>query len=79
MVSNVTSAAALGAVFGGLRPGGRVLVLGAAMEPSPVPPGALIGGAKGIVGRASRPAIDSEDTPDFSALHGVRPMSPRST
>lgn len=74
IVSTVTSAAALGAVFGGLRPGGRVMVLGAVMEPSPVPPGALIGGSKGVVGHASGTAIESEDTLGFSALHGVRPM-----
>jgi D-arabinose 1-dehydrogenase-like Zn-dependent alcohol dehydrogenase len=64
----------MGAVFGGLRPEGRFLVVGADMEPIPVPAAAFIGGSKSLVGHASGTSIDSEDTLDFSVLSGVRPM-----
>jgi alcohol dehydrogenase/propanol-preferring alcohol dehydrogenase len=74
ILSTVTSAQAMGAVFGGLRPHGKLLVVGASMEPIPVPAAALIGGGKSIVGHASGTARDSEDTLLFSAWTGVRPM-----
>jgi D-arabinose 1-dehydrogenase-like Zn-dependent alcohol dehydrogenase len=74
ILSTVTNAQAMGAVFGGLRPDGRFLVVGADMEPIPVPAAAFIGGSKSLVGHASGTSIDSEDTLDFSVLSGVRPM-----
>jgi D-arabinose 1-dehydrogenase-like Zn-dependent alcohol dehydrogenase len=74
ILSTVTSADAMGAVFGGLRPQGKLLLVGAAMEPIPVPAAMLIGGDKVIEGHASGTAIDSEDTLRFSAFAGVRPM-----
>lgn len=74
ILSTVTSAEAMGAVFGGLRPQGKLLIVGAAMEPLPVPAAMLIGGDKVISGHASGTSIASEDTLRFSALSGVRPM-----
>ncbi len=74
ILSTVTSSAAMGAVFGGLRPLGKLIVVGASMEPIPVPAAMLIGGAKTIAGHASGTSRDSEDTLDFSVLSGVRPM-----
>lgn len=74
ILSTVTSSAAMGAVFGGLRPQGRLLVVGASMEPIPVPAAALIGGSKALVGHASGTSQDSEDTLAFSVLSGVRPV-----
>jgi D-arabinose 1-dehydrogenase-like Zn-dependent alcohol dehydrogenase len=74
ILSTVTSAEAVGAGFGGLLPHGKLLVVGASMEPIPVPAAALIGGGKSIVGHASGTARDSEDTLLFSAWSGVRPM-----
>lgn len=64
----------MGAVFGGLRPRGRLIVVGASMEPIPVPAAALIGGSNVTAGHASGTSQDSEDTLRFSALTGVRPM-----
>ena len=64
----------MGAVFGGLRSRGRLIVVGAAMEPIPVPAAALIAGSTTIQGHASGTARDSEDTLNFSVLTGVRPM-----
>ena len=40
-----------------------------------VPPIALIGGRRRIVGWPSGTASDSQDTLAFSAAHGVRPMN----
>ena len=74
ILSTVTNAAAMAAVFGGLRPHGKLMVLGADVAPIEVPAVALIGASKSIVGHASGSARDSEDTLDFSALTGVRPM-----
>ena len=74
ILSTVTASDAMGAVFGGLRPKGQLIVVGASMEPVPVPAALLIGGDKTIAGHASGTSIDSEDTLNFSALSGVRPM-----
>jgi D-arabinose 1-dehydrogenase-like Zn-dependent alcohol dehydrogenase len=75
ILSTVTSAEAIGAVFGGLRPLGGLIVVGAAMEPIPVPAAMLIGGSNKIAGHASVTSRDSEDTLNFSALSDVRPMT----
>jgi len=74
ILSTVTSSDAMAATFGGLRPSGKLLVVGASMDPIAVPAAALIGGAKTIIGHASGTSQDSEDTLAFSVLSGVRPM-----
>jgi D-arabinose 1-dehydrogenase-like Zn-dependent alcohol dehydrogenase len=74
ILSTVTVSDAMGAVFGGLRPRGILMVVGASMEPLPVPAAALIGGSHAIQGHASGTSRDSEDTLHFSLLAGVRPM-----
>jgi alcohol dehydrogenase/propanol-preferring alcohol dehydrogenase len=74
ILSTVTSSEAMGAVVGGLRPQGKLLVVGASMDPIPMPAAMLIGGSKTIAGHASGTSIDSEDTLQFSVLSGVRPM-----
>jgi D-arabinose 1-dehydrogenase-like Zn-dependent alcohol dehydrogenase len=74
ILSTVTSSDAMAAVFAGLRPRGKLFVVGASMDPIGVPAAALIGGSKAIVGHASGTSRDSEDTLEFSVLSGVRPM-----
>jgi D-arabinose 1-dehydrogenase-like Zn-dependent alcohol dehydrogenase len=75
ILSTVTSAPAITAVLGGLMGArGKLLVLGASAEPIQILPVILIGGSKAIAGHASGHSGDSEDTLDFSALSGVRPM-----
>jgi D-arabinose 1-dehydrogenase-like Zn-dependent alcohol dehydrogenase len=75
ILSTVTSAPAITAVLGGLMGArGKLLVLGASAEPIQILPVMLIGGSKAIAGHASGHSGDSEDTLDFSALSGVRPM-----
>jgi D-arabinose 1-dehydrogenase-like Zn-dependent alcohol dehydrogenase len=74
ILATVTSASAMTAVFGGLGPGGKLIVVGASMDPIEVPPAMLIGGQKSIIGHASGTSQDSEDTLAFSALSDIRPM-----
>jgi D-arabinose 1-dehydrogenase-like Zn-dependent alcohol dehydrogenase len=74
ILSTVTSAAAVAAVFSGLRPRGTLLVVGASMDPIGVPAAMLIGGSYTITGHASGTSQDSEDTLRFSVLSNVRPM-----
>jgi D-arabinose 1-dehydrogenase-like Zn-dependent alcohol dehydrogenase len=74
ILATVTSAAAMTALIGGLSPRGRLVVVGASMEPIQVPPRMLIGGSKSISGHASGTSRDSEDTLAFSMLTDVRPM-----
>jgi D-arabinose 1-dehydrogenase-like Zn-dependent alcohol dehydrogenase len=74
ILSTVTSADAMAAVFAGLRPQGKLVVVGASMDPIGVPAAMLIGGAKTIAGHASGTSRDSEDTLAFSVLSDVRPM-----
>jgi propanol-preferring alcohol dehydrogenase len=74
ILSTITNADAVAATFGGLGQRGELVIVGASMEPLGIPPAALIGGNKSIVGHASGTSRDSEDTLSFSVLAGVRPM-----
>lgn len=74
ILATAASAAAMTAVLGGLAVRGRLVVVGASMEPIEVPPIVLISGSRSIVGHASGTSRDSEDTLAFSALSDVRPM-----
>jgi alcohol dehydrogenase/propanol-preferring alcohol dehydrogenase len=74
ILATVTNAKAMTSVFGGLRARGKLIIVGASMEPLEVPPAMLIGGSKSIVGHASGSSKDSEDTLAFAALSGVRPQ-----
>lgn len=74
ILATVTSTAAMAAVAGGLGIRGKLLVVGAGMEPLNLPPAMLISGDKSIAGHASGTSGDSEDTLAFSALADVRPM-----
>lgn len=74
ILSTITNADAVTAVLGGLGVRGKLVVVGASMDPMQIPPAMLIGGSKTIAGHASGHSGDSEDTLDFSVLSGVRPM-----
>jgi D-arabinose 1-dehydrogenase-like Zn-dependent alcohol dehydrogenase len=74
VLATVTSASAMTAALGGLGRRGKLLIVGASMEPMEFPSAMLIGGNKSIAGHASGTSIDSEDTLAFSVLSGVRPM-----
>jgi D-arabinose 1-dehydrogenase-like Zn-dependent alcohol dehydrogenase len=62
------------AVIDGIAPNGKLLVVGAGIESINVTPIQLIRGRSTLQGWASGTAKDSEETMQFSALSGVRPM-----
>jgi D-arabinose 1-dehydrogenase-like Zn-dependent alcohol dehydrogenase len=67
----------ISALVDGLAPGGKLLVIGASLEPLTITPLQLIGGRKAVQGWPSGTALDSEETLAFSAQTGVRPMIER--
>lgn len=73
ILATVTAPDAMSAAVGGLRPRGRMLVIGASADPMQIPPFALIPGSTGVIGHASGTSIDSEDTMRFSVLQDIRP------
>jgi propanol-preferring alcohol dehydrogenase len=74
VLSTITSGKAMSRVIDGLGFGGKLLIVGVSREPLEVTPGQLIGSRKSIQGWYSGQPSDSQDTLDFSALTGVRPM-----
>jgi D-arabinose 1-dehydrogenase-like Zn-dependent alcohol dehydrogenase len=74
ILATVTASDAMSAAIGGLRPRGRLVIVGVSMEPVQVAPLTLIPGSTGLVGHASGTSKDSEDTLRFSALQDVKPM-----
>jgi D-arabinose 1-dehydrogenase-like Zn-dependent alcohol dehydrogenase len=74
ILATAPSSKAMTEVFDGLGPKGKLLVVGADMEPLQVTPVQLIVGSRSIQGWASGTAADADDTLNFSKLTGVRPM-----
>ena len=68
------SGKAMTALFDGLGTNGKMVVVGASMEPIQVTPIQLIMGRRALQGWPSGTSADSEDTLNFSVLTGVRPM-----
>ncbi len=67
----------ISAVVDGLAANGKLVIVGASPEPLTITPLQLIGARRSIQGWPSGTAKDSEDTMQFSALTGVRPMIER--
>jgi D-arabinose 1-dehydrogenase-like Zn-dependent alcohol dehydrogenase len=65
---------AMSALVDGLGVGGQLLVVGASTDPISVTPGQLILSRRSIQGWPAGTARDSEDTLNFCALTGIRPM-----
>jgi D-arabinose 1-dehydrogenase-like Zn-dependent alcohol dehydrogenase len=74
VVATVTNGKAMSAAVAGLAVGGKLIALGAAMDPLEISPLPLIGGRRSVAGWPSGTSIDSEDTMAFSALADIRPM-----
>jgi D-arabinose 1-dehydrogenase-like Zn-dependent alcohol dehydrogenase len=74
ILATATSGEAMSAVQGGLAANGTLLIVGAAqsMQISPLH---LLAGRSSIKGWYSGTSIDAQDTLEFSALAGVRPMN----
>jgi D-arabinose 1-dehydrogenase-like Zn-dependent alcohol dehydrogenase len=75
IVATVTDGRAMSATLGGLGVNGKLVILGAAVEPVQVPAIPLIMGRRSIMGWPSGTSVDSQDTLSFSALSGVRAMT----
>jgi len=75
ILSTLTSAKALEWTIDGLAPAGKLVIVGAPEDgPVVVNPLPLLLGRRTVMGWPSGTGMDSEDTLNFSALTGVRPM-----
>jgi D-arabinose 1-dehydrogenase-like Zn-dependent alcohol dehydrogenase len=74
ILSTVTSAKALEWVIDGLAPAGKFILVGAPDGPVVINPFPLLLGRRTVAGWPSGTGMDSEDTLNFSALTGVKPM-----
>jgi D-arabinose 1-dehydrogenase-like Zn-dependent alcohol dehydrogenase len=74
ILATAPSSKAMSELFEGLAPNGKLMVVGATMDPLQIAPAQLINGSRTIQGWASGTPADSEDTLRFAELTGVRPM-----
>jgi D-arabinose 1-dehydrogenase-like Zn-dependent alcohol dehydrogenase len=74
VLSTVTAAKAMEPIVGGLGFDGRLLVVGAALEPLSLNTARMIGGRHSVKAWPSGTCVDSENAMDFSVLTGVRAM-----
>ena len=74
VLATAPSGKAMTALFDGLGTDGKMVVVGASMEPIQVTPIQLIMGRRSLQGRPSGTSVDSEDTLNFAVLCGVPPM-----
>jgi len=74
ILATAPSSKAMSEVIDGLAPNGKLMVVGATMDPIEVTPVQLISGSRAIQGWASGTPADAEDTLRFAVLTGVRPM-----
>jgi D-arabinose 1-dehydrogenase-like Zn-dependent alcohol dehydrogenase len=74
ILATAPSSKAMSSLVDGLGANGRMMVVGAALEPIEVSPIQLIVGERSLQGWASGIPTDSEDTLRFAEMTGVRPM-----
>jgi D-arabinose 1-dehydrogenase-like Zn-dependent alcohol dehydrogenase len=74
VLATAPDAKAMASLIDGVKENGELLVVGATPEPMSVSPFQIIMQRKRIQGWPSGTAMDSEETLNFSALSGVRPM-----
>ena len=74
ILATAPNSKAMSELIDGLGPNGRLIVVGATLEPIEVTPIQLIIGVRSIQGWAAGTPADSEDTLRFAELSGVRPM-----
>ena len=74
ILSTLTNAKALEWAVDGLALNGKLIVVGAPDGPIVVPPFPLLLGRRTVTGWPSGTGMDSEETLNFSALAGVKPM-----
>ena len=74
ILATAPNSKAMSELVDGLGVGGKLLVVGASADPIHVTPIQLIGARRSIQGWPSGTARDSEDTLNFCARTGIRPM-----
>jgi len=74
ILATAPSSKAMSGLINGLGANGRMMVVGATMDPIEVTPVQLIFGVHSLQGWASGLPTDSEDTLRFAEMTGVRPM-----
>ena len=74
ILATAPNSKAMSELIDGLGPNGKLIVVGATLDPIEVSPLQLITGSRTIQGWASGTPADSEDTLCFAELSGVRPM-----
>ena len=74
IIATAPNSKAMSALIDGLGPNGKLVVIGATFDPIEVTPAQLIFGSRTIQGWAAGTPAASEDTLNFCALTGVRPM-----
>jgi D-arabinose 1-dehydrogenase-like Zn-dependent alcohol dehydrogenase len=77
ILATAPSAKAISSLVDGLGKNGRMMVVGATMDPIEATPLQLIFGNRSLQGWAAGIPTDSEDTLRFAELTGVRPMIER--
>jgi alcohol dehydrogenase len=75
LVATAGSSEAVSATVDGLTHRGELVVIGVAPEPLDISPAQLITGGRVVRGHPSGTAQDVQETMEFSALNGVRPMT----
>jgi D-arabinose 1-dehydrogenase-like Zn-dependent alcohol dehydrogenase len=74
ILATAPNSKAMSELIDGLGPNGKLMVVGATLDPIEVTPIQLISGSRTIQGWSSGTPTDSEDTLRFAELSGVRPM-----
>ncbi len=74
ILATAPNSKAMSALIDGLAPNGKFIVIGVDFSPIEVTPIQLITGSRTIQGWAAGSPADIEDTVNFAALTGVRPM-----
>lgn len=74
IIATAASGASMSPLLAGLRPRGRLVVVGAAPDPIEVGTADLIFGGRTIVGSLTGSSIDNEDNLNFSLAAGIAPM-----
>jgi alcohol dehydrogenase, propanol-preferring len=74
IIATAANGASMSPLLGGLRPRGRLVIVGASPEPVQVQTSDLIFGGRSIVGSLTGSAIENEDNLAFSQAHRIAPM-----
>jgi D-arabinose 1-dehydrogenase-like Zn-dependent alcohol dehydrogenase len=74
ILATASSGKSMSGLLNGLKPRGKLLVIGVAVDPMEILTPQIILGSKTIHGEVVGTAIDIEDTLKFSRLQQVRPM-----